>query len=100
MDSVLVHLISPVIRDDMCAGCTLAHFYYTSLTDIINIIPGKECDDDVDPVFSSQMLKAWGAHVTVTCSQNAKRLVRGLEEYHVVDYTAGPVEVPLRAREK
>uniref|UniRef100_A0A674DMB5 Reticulon 4 interacting protein 1 n=1 Tax=Salmo trutta TaxID=8032 RepID=A0A674DMB5_SALTR len=41
----------------------------------------------------------WGAHVTVTCSQNAERLVRGLEEDHVVDYTAGPVEVPLRARE-
>lgn len=100
---MLVHLISPVIRDDMCTGCTLAHFYYTSLTDFINIIPGtrKECvDDDVDPVFSSQMLKAWGAHVTVTCSQNAERLVRGLGVDHVVDYTAGPVEVPLRALEK
>ncbi|CAB1335019.1 unnamed protein product [Coregonus sp. 'balchen'] len=53
-----------------------------------------------DPVFSSQMLKAWGAHVTVTCSQNAERLVRGLGVDHVVDYTAGPVEVPLRALEK
>uniref|UniRef100_A0A4W5RAT5 Reticulon 4 interacting protein 1 n=1 Tax=Hucho hucho TaxID=62062 RepID=A0A4W5RAT5_9TELE len=51
-------------------------------------------------VFSSQMLKAWGAHVTVTCSQNAERLVRELEADHVVDYTAGPVEVTLRAWEK
>ncbi|XP_029569699.1 NAD(P)H oxidoreductase RTN4IP1, mitochondrial [Salmo trutta] len=50
--------------------------------------------------FSIQMLKAWGAHVTVTCSQNAERLVRGLGVDHVVDYTAGPVEVPLRALEK
>uniref|UniRef100_A0A6Q2XI91 NAD(P)H oxidoreductase RTN4IP1, mitochondrial n=2 Tax=Esox lucius TaxID=8010 RepID=A0A6Q2XI91_ESOLU len=50
--------------------------------------------------FSIQMLKAWGAHVTVTCSQNAERLVRGLGADHVVDYTAGPVEGPLRALEK
>ncbi|XP_019940706.1 reticulon-4-interacting protein 1 homolog, mitochondrial [Paralichthys olivaceus] len=47
-----------------------------------------------------QMLKAWGAHVTVTCSQNAERLVRGLGADHVVDYTAGPVEGPLSALEK
>lgn len=46
------------------------------------------------------MLKAWGAHVTVTCSQNAERLVRGLGADHVVDYTAGPVEVPLATLEK
>ncbi|XP_071376212.1 reticulon-4-interacting protein 1 homolog, mitochondrial isoform X2 [Centroberyx affinis] len=50
--------------------------------------------------FSIQMLKAWGAHVTVTCSQNAEQLVRGLGADHVVDYTAGPVEVPLGALEK
>ncbi|XP_078145725.1 NAD(P)H oxidoreductase RTN4IP1, mitochondrial isoform X2 [Centroberyx gerrardi] len=50
--------------------------------------------------FSIQMLKAWGAHVTVTCSQNAERLVRGLGADHVVDYTAVPVEVPLGALEK
>ncbi|CAL9686164.1 unnamed protein product [Knipowitschia caucasica] len=50
--------------------------------------------------FAIQMLKAWGAHVTVTCSQNAERLVRGLGADHVVDYTAGPVEPPLRALEK
>ncbi|KAM3871479.1 NAD(P)H oxidoreductase RTN4IP1, mitochondrial [Diretmus argenteus] len=50
--------------------------------------------------FAIQLLKAWGAHVTVTCSQNAERLVRGLGADHVVDYTAGPVEVPLGALER
>ncbi|KAM9341679.1 NAD(P)H oxidoreductase RTN4IP1, mitochondrial [Symphorus nematophorus] len=50
--------------------------------------------------FAIQMLKAWGAHVTVTCSQNAERFVRGLGVDHVVDYTAGPVEEPLSALEK
>ncbi|TDG98594.1 hypothetical protein EPR50_G00201970 [Perca flavescens] len=50
--------------------------------------------------FAIQMLKVWGAHVTVTCSQNAERFVRGLGADHVVDYTAGPVEEPLSALEK
>ncbi|XP_038584708.1 reticulon-4-interacting protein 1 homolog, mitochondrial [Micropterus salmoides] len=50
--------------------------------------------------FAIQMLKAWGAHVTVTCSQNAEQFVRGLGADHVVDYTAGPVEEPLSALEK
>ncbi|XP_056282372.1 reticulon-4-interacting protein 1 homolog, mitochondrial isoform X2 [Pseudoliparis swirei] len=45
--------------------------------------------------FAIQMLKAWGAHVTVTCSQNAELFVRGLGADHVVDYTAGPVEERL-----
>ena len=46
------------------------------------------------------MLKAWGAHVTVTCSQNAERFVRDLGADHVVDYTSGPVEKPLSELEK
>lgn len=50
--------------------------------------------------FAIQMLKAWGAHVTVTCSQNAERFVRDLGADHAVDYTAGPVEEPLSALEK
>ncbi|KAG7260556.1 hypothetical protein CRUP_037542 [Coryphaenoides rupestris] len=37
------------------------------------------------------LLKAWGAHVTVTCSGNAEGLVRGLGADEVVDYTAGDV---------
>ncbi|XP_023250489.1 reticulon-4-interacting protein 1, mitochondrial [Seriola lalandi dorsalis] len=50
--------------------------------------------------FAIQMLKAWGAHVTVTCSQNAEQFVRALGTDHVVDYTAGPVEEPLSTLEK
>lgn len=50
--------------------------------------------------FAIQMLKAWQAHVTVTCSQNAEQFVRALGADHVVDYTAGPVEEPLSALEK
>uniref|UniRef100_A0A1A7W868 NAD(P)H oxidoreductase RTN4IP1, mitochondrial n=2 Tax=Iconisemion striatum TaxID=60296 RepID=A0A1A7W868_9TELE len=50
--------------------------------------------------FATQMLKAWGAHVTVTCSHNAERFVRGLGADRVVDYTAGPVEEALGALEK
>nr|XP_020464344.1 reticulon-4-interacting protein 1, mitochondrial isoform X2 [Monopterus albus] len=50
--------------------------------------------------FAIQMLKAWGAHVTVTCSQNAEQFARELGVDHVVDYTAGPVEEPLSALEK
>lgn len=50
--------------------------------------------------FAIQMVKAWGGHVTVTCSQNAEWFVRGLGADHVVDYAAGPVEEPLRALEK
>ncbi|XP_008397858.1 NAD(P)H oxidoreductase RTN4IP1, mitochondrial [Poecilia reticulata] len=50
--------------------------------------------------FAIQVLKAWGAHVTVTCSHNAERFVKGLGADHVVDYTARPVEEPLRALEK
>nr|XP_024662109.1 reticulon-4-interacting protein 1, mitochondrial isoform X1 [Maylandia zebra] len=50
--------------------------------------------------FAVQMVKAWGAHVTVTCSQNAEQFLRGLGADHVVDYTAGPVEEPLSALEK
>lgn len=50
--------------------------------------------------FAIQMLKAWGGHVTVTCSRNAEQFVRRLGADHVVNYTAGPVEGPLRALEK
>lgn len=53
-----------------------------------------------DTIIRFQMLKAWGAHVTVTCSQNAERFVRDLGADHVVDYTAGPVEEPLSSLEK
>ncbi|CAF93907.1 unnamed protein product, partial [Tetraodon nigroviridis] len=47
--------------------------------------------------FAIQFLKAWGAHVTVTCSHNAQHLVRALGADCVVDYTAGPVKELLEA---
>uniref|UniRef100_A0A8C4Z767 Reticulon-4-interacting protein 1 homolog, mitochondrial-like n=1 Tax=Gadus morhua TaxID=8049 RepID=A0A8C4Z767_GADMO len=50
--------------------------------------------------FSIQLLKAWGAHVTVTCAGNAEGLVRGLGADEVVDYTAGDVAAQLEATEK
>ncbi|XP_014898200.1 reticulon-4-interacting protein 1 homolog, mitochondrial-like [Poecilia latipinna] len=50
--------------------------------------------------FSIQLLKAWGAHVTVTCSQNAEGLVRGLGADEVVDYTAGDVAEQLEMMER
>ncbi|XP_059213011.1 reticulon-4-interacting protein 1 homolog, mitochondrial-like [Centropristis striata] len=50
--------------------------------------------------FSIQLLKAWGAHVTVTCSQNAEGLVRGLGADEVVDYTAGDAPDQLQMMEK
>ncbi|XP_032441672.1 reticulon-4-interacting protein 1 homolog, mitochondrial-like [Xiphophorus hellerii] len=50
--------------------------------------------------FSIQLLKAWGAHVTVTCSQNAEGLVRGLGADEVVDYTAGDVAEKLDMMER
>ncbi|XP_060907900.1 reticulon-4-interacting protein 1 homolog, mitochondrial-like [Labrus mixtus] len=50
--------------------------------------------------FSIQLLKAWGAHVTVTCSQNAEGLVRGLGADEVVDYTAGDATEQLETMEK
>lgn len=50
--------------------------------------------------FSLQLLKAWGAHVTVTCSQNAEGLVRGLGADEVVDYTAGDAQEQLEAMDR
>lgn len=50
--------------------------------------------------FSVQLLKAWGAHVTVTCSPNAEGLLRGLGADQVVDYTAGDVHEQLQAMDR
>lgn len=46
--------------------------------------------------FSVQLLKAWGAHVTVTCSPNAEGLLRGLGADEVVDYTAEDMHQQLQ----
>lgn len=50
--------------------------------------------------FSIQLLKAWGAHVTVTCSHNAEGLVRGLGADEVVDYTAGDAAEQLEVMDR
>ncbi|XP_053365153.1 reticulon-4-interacting protein 1 homolog, mitochondrial [Clarias gariepinus] len=50
--------------------------------------------------FAIQLLKSWGAHVTVTCSQNAEGLVRSLGADDVVDYSSGSVEGKLHAQDK
>ncbi|XP_051503239.1 reticulon-4-interacting protein 1 homolog, mitochondrial-like [Myxocyprinus asiaticus] len=50
--------------------------------------------------FTIQMVKAWGTHVTVTCSQSAEQLVRDLGADEVVDYTTGPVEKQLQTLQK
>lgn len=50
--------------------------------------------------MSVQMLKAWGAHVTVTCSRNAECLVRGLGADCVADYTDGAVKEHLSTLDK
>ncbi|XP_061559674.1 reticulon-4-interacting protein 1 homolog, mitochondrial-like [Phycodurus eques] len=50
--------------------------------------------------FAIQLVKAWGAHVTVTCSQNAEGLVRGLGAEEVVDYTAEDAAVQLEMMER
>ncbi|KAF7704831.1 reticulon-4-interacting protein 1 homolog, mitochondrial [Silurus meridionalis] len=50
--------------------------------------------------FAIQLLKSWGGHVTVTCSQNAEGLVRSLGADDVVDYSSGSVERKLSAKDK
>ncbi|KXJ09509.1 Reticulon-4-interacting protein 1, mitochondrial [Exaiptasia diaphana] len=43
-----------------------------------------------------QLLKAWGAHVTTTCSTGAIDLVKSLGADHIVDYKINDVEQELR----
>lgn len=47
--------------------------------------------------FAIQVLKAWSAHVTAVCSQDAGALVRQLGADDVIDYRAGDVEEQLKA---
>lgn len=50
--------------------------------------------------FAIQMLKAWGAHVTATCSGAAEGLVKRLGADEVVDYTQAPVGQQLKNTQK
>ncbi|XP_059032953.1 reticulon-4-interacting protein 1, mitochondrial isoform X4 [Mustela lutreola] len=47
--------------------------------------------------FAIQVMKAWGAHVTAVCSQDASKLVRKLGADDVVDYKSGSVEEQLKS---
>nr|XP_056712464.1 reticulon-4-interacting protein 1, mitochondrial [Euleptes europaea] len=47
--------------------------------------------------FAIQLMKAWGAHVTAVCSQDASKLVQRLGADDVVDYKSGNVEEQLKA---
>ncbi|XP_061479485.1 reticulon-4-interacting protein 1, mitochondrial isoform X2 [Rhineura floridana] len=46
--------------------------------------------------FAIQLMKAWGAHVTAVCSQDASELVKRLRADDVVDYKSGRVEEQLK----
>lgn len=46
--------------------------------------------------FATQLLKAWGAHVTTTCSADACSFLRDLGANHLVDYQARSVEGQLK----
>ncbi|XP_059839001.1 reticulon-4-interacting protein 1 homolog, mitochondrial [Hypanus sabinus] len=46
--------------------------------------------------FATQLLKAWGAHVTTTCSADAFSLLKDLGADHIIDYRARSVEEQLK----
>uniref|UniRef100_A0A8D2IPI8 NAD(P)H oxidoreductase RTN4IP1, mitochondrial n=1 Tax=Varanus komodoensis TaxID=61221 RepID=A0A8D2IPI8_VARKO len=47
--------------------------------------------------FAIQLLKAWGAHVTAVCSQDASELVKRLGADDTIDYKSGNMEKELKA---
>ncbi|XP_051880729.1 reticulon-4-interacting protein 1 homolog, mitochondrial [Pristis pectinata] len=49
--------------------------------------------------FAIQLLKAWGAHVTTTCSADAFSFLKDLGADHVIDYQAQSVEKQLEDQE-
>lgn len=49
------------------------------------------------PPFIWQVMKAWDAHVTAVCSQDASGLVKKLGADDVIDYKSGNVEEQLKS---
>ncbi|XP_049627192.1 reticulon-4-interacting protein 1, mitochondrial [Suncus etruscus] len=49
--------------------------------------------------FAIQVLKAWNAHVTAVCSQDASELVRKLGADDIIDYRSGNMEEQLSSLE-
>ncbi|XP_016286709.2 reticulon-4-interacting protein 1, mitochondrial isoform X4 [Monodelphis domestica] len=47
--------------------------------------------------FATQLLKAWGAHVTAVCSGDASALVKKLGADDIIDYRSGNVEEQLKS---
>lgn len=47
--------------------------------------------------FFGQVMKAWAAHVTAVCSQDASELVRKLGADDVIDYRSGNMEEQLKS---
>lgn len=66
----------------------------------VRLLAAPVCVLELSSSVCFQLLKAWGAHVTVTCSHNAEGLVRGLGADEVVDYMAGDVAAQLDVMEK
>ncbi|KAM4695227.1 NAD(P)H oxidoreductase RTN4IP1, mitochondrial [Discoglossus pictus] len=46
-----------------------------------------------------QLLKAWGAHITAVCSEDAFSLMKDLGSDDVIDYKAASLEAQLKTRE-
>lgn len=47
--------------------------------------------------FFWQVVKAWDAHVTAVCSQDASELVRKLGADDIIDYKSGNTEQQLKS---
>ena len=50
--------------------------------------------------FAIQLVKAWGGHVTTTCSSRGIELVKRLGADEVVDYTKEDFEMVLQDKER
>uniref|UniRef100_A0A8C5KW65 NAD(P)H oxidoreductase RTN4IP1, mitochondrial n=1 Tax=Jaculus jaculus TaxID=51337 RepID=A0A8C5KW65_JACJA len=78
---------------------------YVALTawSAINKVGGlnsKNCTGkriEIRIMYMTTIMKAWGAHVTAVCSQDAGELVRKLGADDIIDYKSGSVEEQLKS---